>query len=67
MIDLIPDDAGTCEVSAIQFLGFDQLVQVTMPNGNTPLTCRTRSRIDLKPGLHVRVHVSGRVLCYPLP
>lgn len=65
-IMLYPDPTDLAQVTAIQFFGHDQLVQVRLADG-TCLEVRTLPRADLNPGMSVQVVVQGPVLAYSHP
>ncbi|MEW5960734.1 MAG: ABC transporter ATP-binding protein [Chloroflexota bacterium] len=64
MAQLYPDPLGPGCVDRISFFGHDQLVQVSLPQGLS-LQVRTPPRLDLSPGMPVRVIVEGPVMVYP--
>jgi len=63
-IELVPDSTGEYIATQVQFLGYDQLTTILLPNGET-VNSRTRARIDLHDDTKVNLTVLGRVRAYP--
>jgi len=68
MIDLQPEPNGVAQVESVQFLGYDQVVMLTIntPQGRLSLRARSRMRTDLSAGMAVDLTIYGRVRAYPL-
>lgn len=63
---LEPDPDGVGRIERVVFFGYDQLVDLRLPDG-TKLLARMRPQSSIAPERRVRVHVQGSVMAYAPP
>lgn len=63
-LTLDPDPMGPAVIQAARFLGYDQLIDLALPDGST-VQARVRSRDYLTVGMRVDVSTREAVMAYP--